>query len=249
MLADNYIDVEQLSPEWFEMRKGMVTGSMVKHAVAKLATAPSLTKKCKEGKHETCAAAHCTCSCHPEGPRLYQQCREDYMDDIVATRITGRMPDRYVSKAMEEGIEREPDALMAYEEAMGEMVLPGGFVYHPEINWYGTSPDGFVGDLVVIEAKCPSQTTHMRYLREAKAAKANGIDYVPEEYLPQVKAHLSCSGRLICHFISFNPHFPKHMRLLVTHWERDKEMIAQQDAEVVKFLGEAEKLEVEMKAI
>lgn len=225
MLADNYVDVEQQSPEWFEMRKGLVTGSMVRQAIAKMKTQPKT------------------------GPTAYMKCREDYMIDIVATRLTGVMSDRYVSKAMEEGIEREPDALMAYESATGAMVAPGGFVLHPEIEWYGTSPDGLVGDSIVIEAKCPTQATHMRYIIEAQEAKNKNLPYVPDEYLPQVKSHLSCSTREMAHFISFNSDFPKNLRLLISEWPRDWEMLVAQDLEVCKFLNEAKELESRMKAL
>lgn len=226
MLADNYIEVEQQSPEWFEMRKGMVTGSMVRHAIGKKKRQPK------------------------EGPTEYLQLREDYMIDIVTTRITGTMSDRYVSKAMEEGIERESDALIEYEEHCGVMVAPGGFVYHPVIEWYGTSPDFLVGDQIVGEAKCPTQATHLRYISEYMAAKKNGLEYVPEEYLPQVKSHLSCCrDRQVCHFISFNPLFPKHLRLLISEWHRDNGMIAEQDREVCKFLDEAKQMQEEMLAL
>jgi hypothetical protein len=224
MLAANYIEVEQNSPEWLEMRKGMATGSMVRHAIAKLKRQP------KEGV-------------------AYMQCREDYMEDIVTTRLTGLMSDRYVSKAMQEGIEREADAIIAYEEHMGVMVAPGGFIYHPEMEWYGTSPDGLVGDSIVIEAKCPTQATHLRYIREARDARLKGLEYVPEEYIPQVKAHLSCSGREVCHFISWHPDFPPNLRFLLTQWSRDKQMLDEQDSEVCKFLDEAEKLETEMRGL
>src|SRR6185437_2843921 len=165
------------------------------------------------------------------------------------TRLTGKMSDRYVNKAMEEGIEREPDALQAYEELTGEMIVPGGFVYHPTINWFGTSPDGLVGDDIVIEAKCPTQATHLRYIAEWREANKNGLLYVPEEYLPQVKSHLSCTERALCHFISFHPEFPKNLRLLVSPWKRDKEMLDAQDAEVCKFLDEAAEMEKELRGL
>lgn len=225
MLAANYIEVEQQSPEWFEMRKGLVTGSMVRQAIAKMKKQPK------------------------EGPTAYMQCREDYMVDIVTTRITGKMSSRYVSKAMEEGIEREPDALMAYEDLLGEMALPGGFVYHPTIKWYGTSPDGLVGEHVVLEAKCPTQATHLRYVIEYRDAKAKGLPYAPEEYLPQIKAHLACTGRDVCHFISFHPDFPRNLRLLVSEWPADREMLEQQDTEVIKFLDEADAMAASMKSL
>ena len=219
MLAANYIDVEQQSPEWLEMRKGMVTGSMVRHAVSKMKTQPK------------------------NGPTAYMQFREDYLEDIVTTRLTGDMPDRYVSKAMKEGVELESSAIAEYEMRQGVMVESIGFVFHPTIQWYGSSPDGLLGSDIVIEAKCPTQATHLRYLREYVDAKEKGLEYIPDEYKAQVKAHLSCTERPMCHFISFHPRFPKHLRLLVSPYRRDKGAIAEQDAEVQKFLDEAASLE------
>jgi hypothetical protein len=210
-LPANYIDVEQQSPEWMEMRKGCVTGSMVKHAIAKMKRQP------KEGT-------------------AYMQCREDYMIDVVTTRITGRMSDRYVSKAMEDGIEREALAICEYEMQRGVMTEPIGIVFHTGIEWYATSPDFLLGSDIVGEAKCPTEATHLRYILEYCDATAKGLDYVPEEYLPQVKAHLSCTDRPLCHFVSYNPHFPENLRLLVSEWRRDKQMIAEQEVEVIKFL-------------
>lgn len=248
MLPANYIDVEQQSPEWMEMRKGCVTGSMVKNVVAKLATIPSLSKKCMDGKHETCKAAHCNCTCHGERA-FYQECRENYMVDIVTTRITGRMSDRYVSKAMEDGVEREPTAIAEYEVRQGVMTEPIGIVFHPDIQWYASSPDFLLGSDIVGEAKCPTASTHMRYILEYLDAKEKGLEYVPDEYLPQVKAHLACTGRPLCHFISFHPDFPENTQLLVSPYRRDKGAIEAQDAEVVKFLAEAAELEKRLREI
>lgn len=219
MLPANFIEIEQLSPEWLEMRKGMVTASMVRNVVAKM-------KRQKEGD-----------------PVKYQQCREDYMIDIVTTRLTGNMSDRYVSKAMQDGIEREPLAIAAYENRLNYIVEPMGFVFHPTIEWYGCSPDGLVGSDICIEAKCPTQATHLRYILEYRDAKAKGLDYAPEEHLPQIKALIGCTERPICHFVSYHPEFPDKLKLLVSPWKRDKGMIDQQETEVEKFLAEAETLE------
>jgi hypothetical protein len=223
MLPVNYIEVEQQSPEWQEMRKGCATGSMIRYATAKM----------KRQK--------------PNEPVKYMQCREDYMIDVVTTRLTGRMAERYVSKAMEDGIDREPLAICEYEMRRKVMVDTIGIVFHPSIEWYASSPDFLLGTDIVGEAKCPTEATHLRYILEARDAKAKGLDYVPEEYLPQVKAHLSCTDRPLCHFVSYNPHFPTHLQLLVTEWRRDHQMVAEQDAEVVKFLAEAATMEKELR--
>lgn len=224
-LPMNYVEVEQQSPEWMEMRKGCCTGSMVRHAIGKKKNQPK------------------------DGTTAYLQLREDYMIDIVTTRITGRMSDRYVTKAMQEGIEREADAIIAYEERFGVMVTPGGIVFHPDIEFYATSPDGLVGDNIVLEAKCPTQATHLRYINEFCEAAKSGIPYVPEEYVPQIKAHLACTGREFCHFVSWHPDFPKNLRLLVSYWPYDREMIAAQDDEVRKFLDEAAKMEKDIRGL
>ena len=226
-------DLIQQSPEWMEMRKGMVTGSMVGDAIAKMATQPRLTKKCAQGKHETCEAGYCNCSCHGRIPgALYQKCRENYMWDLVATRLTGMMPDRFVSRAMEFGIEHEATAVAAYEEHVNGLVESVGFAFHPEIKWFGSSPDGLLDD-GCIEVKCPNSATHLRYIVDG---------CVPDEHIPQMKAVMSCTERQWCDFVSFDPRMPKELRLFVRRLERDEPMIREMEEEVVKFLTEAEHL-------
>ncbi len=171
------------------------------------------------------------------------------MIDVALTRTTGIMPEHYVSRAMEQGIEREPMAVAAYEMARDVMTDTIGFVFHPEIQWYGTSPDFLLRSDIVGEVKCPTAAMHLRYLLEADEARRKGLDYVPEEYMPQVKAHLSCTGRPLLHFVSFNPDFPKHQQLLVTEWRRDQGMLEEQDREVVKFLTETDALVERIKAL
>jgi putative phage-type endonuclease len=231
MLVENVL---QQSADWHEMRKGMITGSMVGDAIAKMATQPHLTKKCEQGKHGTCEAGYCNCSCHGARPgTLYQKCREDYMWDLVATRLTGQMPDRYVSRAMEFGTEHEPEAIAAYESKMGCMVEPVGFAFHPTIQWFGASPDGLVGDDGCIEVKCPNSATHLSYILDG---------CVPDDYLPQMKAVMACAERKWCDFVSFDPRMPKSLRLFVRRLERDQPMIDELEAEVVKFLAEVEQM-------
>lgn len=226
MLPVNYIEVEQQSPEWAEMRKGACTGSMVKNAIAKMKRQP------KEG-----------------GPVAYMQCRENYMIDIVTTRLTGQMSDRYVSAAMEQGVEREPLAIAAYEMTRGVMVETIGLVFHPTINYYAASPDFLLGSDIVGEAKCPTQSTHLRYILEFADARSKGLEYVPEEYLPQIKAELACTGRPMAHFVSYHPEFPAHLQLLVSEYRRDRGAIEAQDVEVEKFLEEAAALEKQLRGM
>lgn len=204
MLVD---DLVQQSSEWLEMRKGMCTGSMVADAIAKMKRQPK------------------------DGGVAYMQCRENYMWDVIATRLTGMMPDRYVNRAMEFGVENEPNAIAAYEDRMGCMVEPVGFAFHPRIKWFGASPDGLVGSDGCIEVKCPTSAVHLQYILD-------GV--VPEQYLPQIKAVMACAERQWCDFISFDPRMPKGFRLFVRRHERDEPLITEMEEEVEKFLGEVE---------
>jgi putative phage-type endonuclease len=204
MLVD---DLVQQTPEWLEMRKGMATGSMVRDAIAKMKTQPK------------------------EGPTKYQQCRENYLFDIVATRLTGDMPDRYVSRAMEFGTENEPLAISAYEQHENCLVEPVGFAFHPKIKWFGASPDGLVGDDGSIEVKCPTSATHLQWIIDG---------CVPDEHIPQMKAVMACAEREWCDFVSFDPRMPEHLKLFIRRLERDEPMILEMEKEVEKFLAETQ---------
>ena len=198
-------DIEQHSAEWLEMRKGMVTGSMVAAAIGRMKKQPK------------------------EGPVAYLQCREDYMFDLAVTRLTGQMPDRYVSKAMEYGTENEQFARAAYEMEFDVMVGEVGFAMHPKIDWFGASPDCLVGDDCVLEIKCPNSATHLEYLM-------GGV--VPEKYIPQMQAEMLCAERKWCDFVSFDPRMPKNIRLFVRRLERDDAKLKELEFEVCKFLLE-----------
>jgi putative phage-type endonuclease len=50
------------------------------------------------------------------------------------------------------GTEHEAEAISAYEEQTGNIVLPASFVRFGE---WGCSPDGYVGDFGLVEVKCP----------------------------------------------------------------------------------------------
>ena len=82
--------------------------------------------------------------------------------------------------------------------------LTGNVVQEAYFEPYGThaggSPDGLVGELGIIEIKCPFRTVnHFKY-RMARTA-----DDLPPEYFWQIKMNLLCTGRKWCDFVSFDP--------------------------------------------
>lgn len=234
MLID---DLVQQSPEWHEMRKGLATGSMIADATTKTATQPHVMKNCEKGKHGMCSSKFCSCSCHGEDAATgtnYTADRDNYLWDLIATRMTGQMPDRYVSRAMKFGVENEPLAIAAYEHRMGCMTEPVGFAFHPRIKWFGASPDGLIGDDGCIEVKCPTSAIHLRYI-------VDGV--VPADYIPQMKAVMACAERQWCDFVSYDPRQKPEFRLFIRRLERDEPMIQEMEQEVEFFLAEVEHMQ------
>lgn len=109
--------------------------------------------------------------------------------------LTGREERFQGNAATEWGSANEPQAIAAYECLTANLVESGGdeqsFVIHPVHDWLGCTPDGFVGEDIVIEAKCP--------------ASMNAYGKVPDHYMPQVQGQMAITGRTEAHFIVWTP--------------------------------------------
>ena len=112
------------------------------------------------------------------------------------------------------GREREPEAIKAYEEKIfPESVTPCGFVEWGD--YFGFSPDGFVGRDGYIEIKCPQGPEYFRYLMTGE---------INRDYVAQMQWGLWVTGRKWCDHIVFNPDFggfPIHVRRI----ERDEKLM------------------------
>lgn len=156
--------------------------------------------------------------------------RYNYLMELVSEHVTKRCVEHYVSPAMEWGIEQQPFAQAQYEMATDSTVESVGLIAHPSIDLFACSPDGIVGEFGLVEFKCPTDRVHLEYLEA-------GV--VPEEYIPQLNAQLACMPeRHWNDFVSFNPNMPYGMQLFIRRHHRDKERIAELEAEVTAFLGE-----------
>lgn len=131
---------------------------------------------------------------------------------LIAERLTGQAPEPYINKTMQWGIDNEPLAITAYENATGEFVVNCGLIDHPNIAMSGASPDGLIGDDGQIEIKCPDSTTHINTLLKGE---------IPDEYLPQISWQLACTGRAWCDFVSFDPRLPDDLQLFIKRIGRD----------------------------
>jgi hypothetical protein len=216
MMQDRVVRCVQGSSEWFDARCGKVTGSRVADAIA------VLKRKKKEDGEPAEAAA-----------------RYNLKRMIAREVLTGIHVDSFVSKAMEQGIEREPLARTEYELKTGADVRLVGFVGHPTIERGGCSPDGMCGKDGMIEIKCPQPGTHIDYLIGRT---------VPECYEPQVQWGLACTEREYCDFVSYDPGQVKRHQLLIVRMYRNEKRIAEMNAVVLKFLDEVDALVKQIEA-
>ena len=159
----------------------------------------------------------------------YSTSRANYAAELVVERLTGKPTEGFANAAMQWGIDNEPLARAAYEDATGNMVEEVGFVRHPLIEMSGASPDGRIGVEGLVEIKCPMTATHIETLTTRQ---------IPAKYVTQMQWQMACTTASWCDYISFDPRMPKHMRLIVIRQDRDNKLIAELEKEVTAFLKE-----------
>jgi hypothetical protein len=167
--------------------------------------------------------------------------RANLMALKVLERLTGVAVPTYRSKAMADGIEKQPLATAAYAfvfDVKVEQPPPPGLVPHPLIEGSHASPDGLVGNLGLIEVKCPEHAAHLATLLS---------ETVEKDYFIQIQWQLGCTGRAWCDYVSWHPDFPAPMQLWVSRVERDPLMMDELEVEVRRFLRELNEKVAELK--
>ena len=159
----------------------------------------------------------------------YSTSRDNYMAQLVCERLTGTVAESFSNAAMAHGVETEPLARAAYEAQEDVLVDEVAMINHPTIEAAGASPDGLVGDDGLLEIKCPNTATHIDTLL---------TQTVPGKYITQMQWQMACTGRKWCDFVSFDPRLPTELQLFVKRVDRDDDLIANLEKEVVLFLTE-----------
>ena len=159
----------------------------------------------------------------------YSASRDNYMAQLVCERLTGQKGESFTNAAMQWGTETEPQARAAYSAARFEIVEEVGFVNHPTIEAAGASPDGFVGDLGLIEIKCPNTATHIDTLLSQT---------VPSKYNTQMQWQMICTGKHFCDFVSYDPRLPTELQMFIKRVKYDPVYGAMLEKEVIGFLKE-----------
>ncbi|SJM94968.1 lambda exonuclease family protein [Crenothrix polyspora] len=168
---------EDIRAEWLQLRRGKFTAS----EFHRLMTCPS--------KQEL-----------PEGAKSYA------IEKAVETLTEMDESDRYVSSAMQWGVDHEQAAIVAFTERTGHTVSATGenqrLILMADL--IGCTPDGLIGDHAGIEVKCPNSKTHFGYCLMSTAAELKAVE---PKYYWQIMGSLMITERQHWYFVSYDPRF------------------------------------------
>lgn len=215
MTTTYHYDIEQRSEEWYAMRRGIVTASLL----GRLLTVgyPSAIDypcvECGAAAGDPCMSRASKAvpirikTIHPA--RTAAVVRDDESmtvtpatgDDVetltrllVSELITGRTYLTHPTGDMRRGILDEPYAVAAFE-AHYSRVTPCGFVtWSTQSAELGYSPDGLVGDDGLIEIKSRRPVHQLGMVLD---------DQIPFEHMAQMQGGLFATGREWCDYVSY----------------------------------------------
>lgn len=191
--TDNFgSEFEQHTLGWYRARLGNFTGSCI----------GKLMKENRQGGFSDTAMTY-----------IYQVAATRFMNDKIVQR--DKLFAEYLenvgnveTKAMRWGTEQEANARRLYARIRHVEVTERGSVEHPTIDFFASSPDGWIaddgeGNSGCLEIKCPNQETYMRYRAEVRDNAT--LKKVKPEYYWQCQSHMMCTGASWCDFIAYCP--------------------------------------------
>lgn len=192
---DNTLEKEK---EWMQERMGKVTASNF----------PEFVKKGKDGEYFLSDS-------ETAKNLIYKIAWERLVIDENMSEAMERLDIN--SKSIQHGNDYEGAAIPRYEEETGLEVQ-----YINRYNSYtediGGTPDGYVGEDGMIEAKCPfNGGNHLRTLLTGEIYN--------KKYIYQIQGNLMITKRKWCDFITYDPDMPKGLDISINRIERDELMI------------------------
>lgn len=174
MTVKYHFDIDQGSEQWFEIRRGILTASEMKHAISK-------KKDRKTGDISWVV---------PEDDKSMS-----HVYEIAAQRISGYVEPSYVSEDMLRGTVDEITAKMLYVKHVGP-IESCGFITNDKWGFtIGYSPDGLVGDDGLVESKSRRQKFQLETF---------DIATCPTDFYIQVQTGLLVSERKRLHYLSYS---------------------------------------------
>jgi hypothetical protein len=134
--------------------------------------------------------------------------RKNYIMELALERITGLAKEFVVSEAMQNGIDSERTAALAYSFHKNVETEQTGFWHN---DFFGASPDDLVGEHGGAEYKNPLPATHNETLKTQE---------IPGYYYWQVIQNLLVTGRDWWDYVSHCAEFPHNAQLFVKRVNR-----------------------------
>ena len=153
---------------------------------------------------------------------------------ILSERLTGLATVIPETPAMRWGTENEGVARLKFASVTGLQVQEDGFVEHPILKGFGCSPDGLTSDGGLVEIKCPQGPKHIENFL---------ADKIPKEYIAQLLAQLSCTGRKFVYWVSFHPMFPESSQIKIIKFQPSEEELNEFESRIYEFLEEVNEME------
>lgn len=193
--------IEQRTTEWKQQRLGYFTGS----CIGKLMTG---TRSDKSAFGDSAMSY------------IYSVASERNLNEkVIADETIWQMYDEQVSawsKAIQFGIDWEPEARKMYAKVTGNKVIETGSVEHPTIQFLSASPDGIIetedGEQGVLEIKCPIPSVFMEYC-DTVFDNAS-LKKTKSEYFYQTQTEMFVTGASFCDFVVFNPFMKNRMHIV-----------------------------------
>lgn len=206
-------EVEQRDAAWYELRRGMVTASVIGQLISSttLGAAQTDCPACGSLAGYPCSSKRTggpIATLHPERAEAAREAdittlviadnetTRGLAATLAAERIAGIDPiGTYFTRDMERGVLSEDPAREAYTAHYGTEVEPCGFMVRDFDGFsIGLSPDGLVGEAGLVEIKAPRRKGHVETVIS---------DQVPAAHVAQIQTALLVSGRDWCDFVSF----------------------------------------------
>lgn len=158
------------------------------------------------------------------------EARTKYMHELLAERLTGHSAQHFVNDAMKHGKEYEDEAKQVYAARYQVELGPERFVRHPEIEFFGATPDATIGADGLAEFKCPTSAKFLAWVLAGE---------VPDEHKAQMCVQLLCTGRQWCEFVAYDPRIKdQRRRLFVRRYTPTAEELKAVEDAARAFLGE-----------
>ena len=133
--------------------------------------------------------------------------------------------EEFHSDDIDRGNELEAAAIACFERTMFVEINRPDFMVHPEIDFFGGTPDGLATDFGM-DAKCPNQKNHHDNLGEGMQLG---------KYKAQFQSYMAITGLDRWALASYNPSFTKNTQMVVAWMDRDEGYIEMLLDRVKKF--------------